>query len=99
MTQREISMFENYINSRDTTLRDVYGSFSLAKQRAFDRCVADMFYHNGYNKRIPTHNSQTFTFAYTYEKDGREVLRYHTAYNVYEIDLQQARDAFKRGEV
>lgn len=87
-TKKEQQMFENYITSKSTYLNDVYGTYSNAKEKAYEWCRKDMIAHNGEHPRIPTSNRMQFTYAFQYKADnGKTRMRYHTASNVYDFEI------------
>ena len=64
------------------SLRDVYGTYSADKERAWHRCM-DMFMcteeHNQFH--ICSHNSFQYSVAWYGKKDGENILRVETANN------------------
>lgn len=89
MTQKERTMFENYLDFNATTLSDVYSSYSDRKKKAYQNCVEDCKEKNGKEPRIPTFSRFQFTFAFQYSGlNGEPRLRYHTASNVYDFEIE-----------
>ena len=64
----------NYADSSDRFLEDVYGRCSKAKQNAYASIMYEMWIEDGHDVRICTHNTMTFTMAYQLGDD----LIYHT---------------------
>lgn len=62
------------------TLRDVYGNFSIYKERAFNYCVELMNALNGRGLVIMSHSSQVFSvgFLFTHPETGRDCFAYIT---------------------
>ena len=81
-TKQAQGFIANYCNSSATELTDVYGRYSLRKERAFEHIRYEMYDSRGFDLRITSHNSQMFTCAYQRENS----LIYHTPYYVYEIE-------------
>ena len=79
MTKRERTAYTNYTRSTARTLRDVYSTYSRAKESAFDYCRALCYEHGGHDLRIISANTFTFTagFVFTAE-DGRDAFMYIT---------------------
>ena len=84
----------NYFNSHDRYLWNVYGTFSPAKRRAYERCESDRESHGGYEPSICSHNTHFFSYAYCYDVTYPETgeilqirLRYHTAYKVEDFPI------------
>lgn len=61
-------------------LSDVYGSYSVAKERAYNYCseLCDRF--NGWGFQIVSHNTMTFSVQFKFENplNGRIMLAYIT---------------------
>lgn len=93
MTKKNEGLLDNYQRAWATELWDVYGSCSYAKREAFNDCKRHERAFNGYDGRICTWNSQTFTYAFRYEgidpktDELHEYLRYYTAWNTYEFEI------------
>lgn len=86
-SKKAVSLAQNYWNSYKRTLSDCYGRHSNAKEKAYFWCLDKMAEYNGYDFRICTHNSQTFTAAFRFMENDTEYLFYMTAYNDYKIRL------------
>lgn len=61
-----------YERATARTLRDVYGSFSYAKQQAFDYCQKLQNEHHGENGRIIGKNGFVFSFGFTYTDENNK---------------------------
>lgn len=68
-----------------TELKDCYNTWSTAKHNAYTFCISEMCAEGGWGKRIISHNSMHFTFAYQCEVKDGFVLRIITKCNNYEI--------------
>lgn len=80
-TKKGMTMFEKALNNQGTELHEIYKSYSTAKAQALEHCKALCYKENGYNFRIISHNSMTFSVAWETEKG----TRIETAYNSYLI--------------
>lgn len=89
MTQAQEKMLWNYKRSTAKELWHVYGTWSAEKAQAFQNCNVDRMNLDGYDARICSANSWQFTYAFRYMLDGVEHLRYHTARNVYDFELEE----------
>lgn len=94
LNQKQADMFRRYRNSSKTTLRDVYKSWSDAKERAFKYCLQDMKEHNGRDMRITGANGFTFSCAYRIERKDGIYLVYHTRCNRFEFKYMQKLDFY-----
>lgn len=76
-----------------TDLDDVYGRYSSAKANAMRDCRNWCAEDNGYNFRIISHNTSSFSVAwnYTNEKTGEEMTRIETSCHTYIIDGSRAK--------
>ena len=73
-------------HSDDEFLRDVYKSFSVFKERAFDNCLHDCARVGGFNFRITSHNSSFFSCGFLYYDENKYLkCRYYTGKNVYDF--------------
>lgn len=66
MTKQQLGYYKRYMESNATRLWDVYGSFSVAKSMAFDRCIETMYEYRGYDGRIISYNTSFFTYAFKF---------------------------------
>ncbi|MBO5828909.1 MAG: hypothetical protein J6R59_10730 [Paludibacteraceae bacterium] len=80
-TKRGQTMLNNASYNEGYSLRDVYGNFSYAKEKAYNYCLAQCAKENGYNFHICSHN--TFNFSVAWETE--EGTRIETANNSYLI--------------
>lgn len=71
-------------------LRDVYNTWSIAKEHAFEWCYNQYIKTENHARfLICSHNSQAFTCAWFGEKDGERILRYETKDNSYIVYLDK----------
>lgn len=80
-TKKGEIMLNRANNNEGVELYQIYSSYSTAKAKALEYCKALCYKENGYNFRIISHNSQTFSVAWETEKG----TRIETAYNSYLI--------------
>ena len=92
LTQKQEEMFHRYCNSSATSLRDVYQSWSDAKERAFKYCLQDMKKHGGQDMRITGANCYLFSCAYRIIRDDGASLVYHTPCNRFEFKYMEDRE-------
>ena len=79
-------MLWNVTHSIDTNLFDVYKSFSDNKRRAFDYCMNEMRRKDGFNLRITTANTFSFSCGFLYYDENKRLrCRYYTSQNVYDF--------------
>lgn len=86
-TQKAACFIYNYEHSNATHLRDVYSSYSRAKEEAYNYCIRLMRKLDGYNGRITAAGCQVFSFAFKYRENGIEKLAYITRNYDYSIEL------------
>ena len=79
MTKRELDIFTNYATSNNRTLHDVYGTFSQAKEKAYDYCLGLMRKYDGSNFKIISFNTFMFTAGFTFtDEQGNDCMMYIT---------------------
>ena len=83
-TKQAQGFIESYNRATATTLKEVYGTYSTAKARAFRYCMDRVFEENGNRPRIISSNCMKFTFAFEVENG----LRVETANNSYFIPFE-----------
>lgn len=59
--------YNNYCGSSNRILSDVYGSYSTAKDNAYNYCVDLMEKYNGNDLRIISYNTFMFSAGFTFE--------------------------------
>ena len=64
MTKKQQAMYDRFTMSTATELRDVYGSWAWAKEKAFDWCKDKMLGMNGWGLRITSANTFGFCCAW-----------------------------------
>lgn len=99
MTKKQKGMLWQYYHSNDTQLDDCYGRWSVYKQRAYDWCENERIKMCGRNERIPSHNSNFFSYAYLFDVVGANGecetwLRYHTYANCYTFRIDYRHVAY-----
>ena len=72
--------YNAYCNSYDTRLYDVYTSYSVYKEQAYNRCVQLMHDLGGWGLAIISHNSMTFTVGFMFcdDETGEIMFAYIT---------------------
>ena len=70
--------YEDYKRSNLTSLRDVYSSWSHAKENAYRYCRELMHEKNGHDFRIISANGWMFTAGFMFEEDGKQMFMYIT---------------------
>jgi hypothetical protein len=76
--RQALGHYEMYKRSSATTLRDVYDSWSRAKENAYEYCRNLMAEKNGHGFRIITANTFMFTAGFEFEEDGKQMFMYIT---------------------
>ena len=85
MTKKLQNTYRLYKASNNYTLRDVYKSWSWAKEKAWRYCQELCEQYNGTGLKIIGANSQTFSIGFEYmnAETGEAMFLHHTAYNTY----------------
>ncbi len=89
MNKKQQQLLNNYLKSNDYYLNDVYARWSLDKEIAYDRIRCECAYNDGFDLRICSANTFSFTMAYSYYVGDKVHLRYHTRDNVYDFDIEE----------
>lgn len=89
-TERGQRIISSYNNATAYQLWHVYGSYSGAKARAYDRCVNLMKSVNGHDLKILGACSNFFSVGFIFVEDGKKYLAYITHANDYAICLEDA---------
>lgn len=84
-TKKQQEIIDRYERSNASELRQVYGRYSNAKARSFEKIKTEMRELEGHDMRITGAGQSIYTCAYQYECDGQCYLRYHTKSNVIDI--------------
>lgn len=92
MTKKQIEMFNSYyyaMKNQKTELRQVYGKYSYAKEKAMSYCKELQNRLNGYNGTIVGHSAYFFSYAFLYwDADiKKECLCYCTHANDYKFPI------------
>lgn len=74
--RQALAHYESYKRSSAITLRDVYGSWSKAKENAYEYCRNLMAEKNGHGFRIISANGWMFTAGFMFEEDGKQMFMY-----------------------
>lgn len=79
MNKMESALYNNYIHSTTTNLSDVYGRYSHAKEEAMNYCKRLQHEMKGFDGRICSANTYSFSYAFQYiNDDGVVCLCYIT---------------------
>ena len=91
MTKKNRGLYDSYIRANASTLSDVYGNYSYNKARAEEAILREMDKLNGFNPKITSNNSHSFSMAFMYPcpETGEVRLRYHTHANVYDFSITE----------
>lgn len=76
--KQALAHYESYKRSSNTSLYDVYSSFSREKANAWEDCKELMYKKNGHGLRIISANWYMFTAGFKYEEDGKQMFMYIT---------------------
>lgn len=90
MNKRDTWTVEAYNNSTATTLRDVYGRYSQAKEDAYRYCRYLMLEKDGWDFRIIGATVYLFTAGFKFkDENGKTCLMYITKANNRVIKLEE----------
>lgn len=92
MNKRERELWEDYLDSNATSLRDVYGRWSDKKEEAYNDCYDAMVICGGDNFRIIRHSRYTFTCGFTYVDSGVRRFRYYTVSGEGDVPVNDDRE-------
>lgn len=78
MTKKQNNIYNRYLNSYASSLRDVYDSWSQSKENAMEYCRAEFAHKDGEGFRIISANTFQFTvgFTYTDKETGKQMFNY-----------------------
>ena len=71
-----LSHYEAYKRSYDYSLRDVYTSWSTAKEKAWDYCKELMDKFDGRGLKVISHSRHMFTAGFMFEEDGKTMFMF-----------------------
>lgn len=80
--------YEKFLRSNDAELRDVYGSYSQAKENAYEYCRAREREFSAYDGFIASYCIMQFTYAFTGLCEGKRYFVYITKDHDYAIALE-----------
>lgn len=86
--RQALSHYDAYKTSTATSLRDAYGTYSGAKDDAWDFCKELMYKFNGYGLRIIAFNRYVFTAGFMFEEDGKQMFMYITPYKHLAVEVE-----------
>ena len=80
--------YERYQKSRDYKLDDVYGKYSIHKEKAFEECKYLMDNNDGFFLKIISHNVQFFTCGFVfYDENYNKFFCYITPWNIRKCEI------------
>lgn len=84
-TKKGLGFIQSHRRADARTLREVYGRWSSAKERAYEECLGWCRETDGEDFRIISANTYGFSVAwyYTDKETGERVLRVETPTNTY----------------
>ena len=86
MTKKQQQMLYAVTHSNNESLHDVYKSFSDSKYRAYDYCKYEMNRKAGFNFRITSANTYSFSCGFLYYDENKHLkCRYYTGRNTYDF--------------
>ena len=86
MTKKQKQMLWAVTHSDNESLYDVYKTFSHKKYLAFDNCTYEMRRKDGFNLRITSANTFSFSCGFLYYDENKHLhCRYYTSANVYDF--------------
>ena len=86
MTEKQQKMLWAVTHSDNESLYDVYKTFSRKKYLAFDNCVYEMRRKDGFNFRITSANTFSFSCGFLYYDENKHLRgRYFTSQNTYDF--------------
>ena len=86
MTKKQYQMFTAVKNSKNDSLYDVYSTFSQEKHLAFEDCMHEMRIYDGFNFRITSANTFSFSCGFLYYGYDKHLhCRYYTSRNTYDF--------------
>ena len=86
MTKKQQQMLYAVTHSNNESLYNVYKTFSNKKYLAFDNCIYDMRRKNGFNLRITSANTYSFSCGFLYYDENKRLkCRYYTSRNTYDF--------------
>jgi hypothetical protein len=79
MNKRDTRTVEAYNNATATTLRQVYGRYSMKKEEAYNNCIRLKVEMNGRDFRIIGASAYLFSAGFVFDNEqGEECLMYIT---------------------
>ena len=88
MNAKERRMFENWQRATMRNIYDAYERPSLAKVRAYERCIDKAIELGGWDIRVPSKNTFGFTLAFLFRgKDCKLSMFYATKDNDYVFEI------------
>ena len=86
--RQALSHYDAYKASTATSLRDVYGTYSGAKEGAWDFCKELMYKFSGYGLRVISYSRYVFTAGFMFEEDGKQMFMYITTYKHIAVEVE-----------
>lgn len=90
MKKADSQRLENYERATATTLREIYTSWSSAKQIAYDNIIRDMVNIGGFNLKVFNPNTFGYSAGFMWiDAFGQRWLEYYTKDNTYSIKIDE----------
>lgn len=91
MTQKEKGMYEQYMRRNEGTLYEAYGRMSEEKRRSWRAIEKECYEYGGHGLHVCAHSSWAYScgFLYNDPETGAERLRYYTASNTYDFEVEE----------
>lgn len=74
--RQALNHYDAYKRSSAYSLRDVYGTYSRAKDDAWEYCKELMYKFNGYGLKVISFSRYMFTAGFMFEEDGKTMFMY-----------------------
>ena len=86
MTKKQQQMLWQVTHSVNESLYNVYKTFSQDKYLAYERCKGEMYRKGGFNFRITSANTFSFSCGFLYYDENKRLkCRYYTSQNTYDF--------------
>lgn len=87
--RQALAHYEDYKRSNATSLRSVYGSYSEAKERAWNYCRDLMLEKDGHGLRVISANGWMFTAGFEFEENGKQMFMYITKTKDVAVEIEE----------
>lgn len=90
MTKKQEAILRAYNYSHKTTLHECYGSWSWAKEHAYNYCKRLCEEMNGYGFKIIGYNTCMFSVGFIYYKGDKKMFHYETNATTLDFEIIEA---------